>query len=145
MARPSRYLTLTATYGWNNLKFDKATVDKAVGDPVDGAVRESWSASFDYRPALTDRVTGIFRIDYQHAGASQITLRTFAVPPVIPRPGSDLVNVRVGVGVGPVEVALFANNLFDENAPNLIGPFGVIAENIEQRPRVIGLSANARF
>ncbi|RYE56906.1 MAG: hypothetical protein EOP18_03545, partial [Rhizobiaceae bacterium] len=67
MARPSRYLTLTATYGWNNLKFDKATVDKAVGDPVDGAVRESWSASFDYRPALTDRVTGIFRIDYQHA------------------------------------------------------------------------------
>lgn len=145
MARPTRDLTLAATYGWNNLKFDKATVDKAVGDPVDGAVRESWSASLDYRPELTASMTGIFRIDYQHAGASQITLRSFAVPPVIRRPGRDLVNLRVGVGVGPVEVALFANNLFNEDAPNLIGPLGTIAENIEQRPRVIGISANARF
>ncbi|ALJ14451.1 TonB-dependent receptor [Sphingopyxis macrogoltabida] len=144
-ARPTRALTLTATYGWNNLKFDKATIDKAVGDPVDGAVRESWSASLDYRPQLTDSVTGIFRIDYQHAGPSQITLRLFNVPPVIPRPGRDLVNLRVGVGFGPVEVALFANNLFDENAPNLIGPLGTIGENIEQRPRVIGIGANARF
>jgi len=145
MVRPAPDLSLSATYGWNNLKFDKATVDKAVGDPVDGAVRESWSASLDYRPALTANVTGIFRIDYQHAGASQITLRTFAVPPVIARPGRDLVNLRIGVEVGPVEVALFANNLFDENAPNLIGPLGTIAENIEQRPRVIGISANAKF
>ncbi|WP_447752532.1 TonB-dependent receptor [Sphingopyxis fribergensis] len=145
IARPTRDLALSATYGWNNLKFDKATVDKAVGDPVDGAVRESWSASLDYRPALTDSVTGILRIDYQHAGPSQITLRSFNVPPVIPRPGRDLVNLRVGVGVGPVEVALFANNLFNEDAPNLVGPLGTIAENIEQRPRVIGISANARF
>lgn len=145
MARPTRELTLSATYGWNNLKFDKATIDKAVGDPVDGAVRESWSASLDYRPELTASMTGIFRIDYQHAGASQITLRTFAAPPVIPRPGRDLVNLRLGVGVGPVEVALFANNLFNEDAPNLIGPLGTIAENIEQRPRVIGIGANARF
>ncbi|WP_411339063.1 TonB-dependent receptor [Sphingopyxis sp. J-6] len=144
-ARPTKALTLTATYGWNNLKFDKATIDKAVGDPVDGAVRESWSASLDYRPQLSADVTGIFRIDYQHAGPSQITLRLFNVPPVIPRPGRDLVNLRIGVGVGPVEVALFANNLFDENAPNLIGPLGTIGENIEQRPRVIGIGANARF
>ncbi|HWV61486.1 MAG TPA: TonB-dependent receptor [Sphingopyxis sp.] len=145
MARPTRDLTLSATYGWNNLKFDKATVDKAVGDPVDGAVRESWSASLDWRPALTAVIEGIFRIDYQHAGASQITLRSFNVPPVIPRPGRDLVNLRIGVAAGPVEIALFANNLFDENAPNLIGPLGTIAENIEQRPRVIGIGANARF
>ena len=144
-ARPARDLTLTASYGWNNLKFDKATVDKAVGDPVDGAVRESYSASLDFRPSLSDKVTGIFRIDYQHAGPSQITLRVFAVPPVIPRPSRDLVNLRVGVGIGPVELAVFANNLFDENSPNLIGPLGTIHENIEQRPRVVGISANFSF
>ena len=33
----------------------------------------------------------------------------------------------------------------DENAPIIIGPFGVIGENVEQRPRVIGVSAGARF
>ncbi|WP_447763322.1 TonB-dependent receptor domain-containing protein [Sphingopyxis panaciterrae] len=145
MARLARDLTLTATYGWNNLKFDEATVDKAVGDPVDGAVRESWSASLDYRPALTADITGIFRIDYQHAGPSQITLRSFNVPEVIPRPGRDLINLRVGAGIGAVEVALFATNLFNEDAPNLIGPLGTISENIEQRPRVIGISANVKF
>lgn len=71
----------------------------------------------------------------------------FAVPPIIPRPSRDLVNLRVGVGVGigPLELALFANNLFDENSPNLIGPLGTIHENIEQRPRVVGVSANVGF
>lgn len=145
MARPTRDLTLSATYGWNNLKFDTATVDKAIGDPVDGAVRESWSASLDYRPAISAGASGILRIDYQHAAASQITLRTFAVPPIVPRPGRDLVNLRVGVGLDGLELTLFANNLFSEKAPNLIGPLGVISENLEQRPRVIGISASARF
>ena len=145
IARPTATFTLTATYGWNDLKFDKATVDKAKGDPIDGAVRESWSASADFRPPLTDRITGVVRVDYQHAGKAQLTFRTFSVPPVVPRPGRDLVNLRVGAAVGTVEVALFANNLFDENAPNIVGPFGVLVENLEQRPRVIGISASTKF
>ncbi|ALJ14459.1 TonB-dependent receptor [Sphingopyxis macrogoltabida] len=142
--RPVRDLTLSATYGWNNLKFDEATADKAPGDPVDAAVRNSWSASFDYRPQLSDNVTGIFRVDYQHAGKGQFTLRNQPVP-VIERPRRDIVNLRVGVAAGPVEVALFANNLFDEDAPVIIGPFSLFSENVEQRPRVIGISASGRF
>jgi outer membrane receptor protein involved in Fe transport len=143
-ARPTRALTLSGSYGWNNLEYDKGTGDKLPGDPVDGAVRESYSASLDFRPALSGSVTGIFRLDYQHAGKSQITLRNFGGQ-IIQRPSRDLVNARIGVGLGPVEVSLFANNLFDENAPIIIGPFGAIGENTEQRPRVIGVSANAKF
>ncbi|WP_084758173.1 TonB-dependent receptor [Sphingopyxis macrogoltabida] len=142
--RPVRELTLTATYGWNNLKFDQATADKAPGDPVDAAVRNSWSASFDYRPQLSGNVTGIFRIDYQHAGKGQFTLRNQPTP-IIERPRRDIVNLRIGVAAGPVEVALFANNLFDENAPIITGPFALFSENVEQRPRVIGISASGRF
>ncbi|WP_447762792.1 TonB-dependent receptor [Sphingopyxis panaciterrae] len=143
-ARPVQDLALTATYGWNNLKFDEATADKAVGDPVDAAVRNSWSLSLDYRPPLSDTVTGIFRVDYQHAGKCQFTLRNQPVQ-IIERPKRDLVNLRVGVGVGPVEVALFANNLFDEDAPVIIGPFSLFPDDVEQRPRVIGISASGRF
>lgn len=145
MVRPIDTLSLSATYGWNNLAFTDATLDKAVGDPVDAAVRQSWSASFDYRPRLTDNANGIVRIDYQHAGSSQITLRVFGNPPVIPRPARDLVNLRVGVGIDRFEVALFATNLFNESAPNLIGPLGTISENIEQRPRVIGINVRSTF
>lgn len=144
-ARPTNDLTLSATYGWNNLKYDEATADKIVGDPVDAAVRESWSASADWRPALSDGVDGIFRIDYQHAGKAQFTLRNLTPPLIVPRPKRDLVNLRVGAAFGPVEVTLFANNLFNEDAPIVVGPFGLILEDVEQRPRVIGISASAHF
>ncbi|ALJ14592.1 TonB-dependent receptor [Sphingopyxis macrogoltabida] len=144
MFRPMRSLTLSATYGWNNLEYKNATADKLPGDPVDAAVPESWSASLDFRPALGGDVTGIFRVDYQHAAAGQITLRNFGGQ-IIPRPGRDLVNARIGAAIGPVEVALFANNLFNEDAPNIVGPFGVFLENLEQRPRTIGVNARMSF
>ncbi len=143
-ARPTDALTLGATYGWNNLKFDETTADKAKGDPVDAAIRQSWSASADFRPPLTDSITGIFRVDYQHAGKGQFTLRNLAIP-IIKRPARDLVNARIGVAFDQVEVALFANNLFDEDAPIVRGPFSTSVENVEQRPRVIGISAAMKF
>lgn len=144
-ARPTTSLTLTATYGWNNLEFQNATADKLPGDPVDGAIRESYSASLDYRPRLTDAVTGLLRLDYQHAGAGAFTVRNYTPPAITERPARDLVNLRVGASIGDLEIALFANNLFDEDAPNIVGPFGTITENVEQRPRVVGLSLNTRF
>jgi iron complex outermembrane receptor protein len=53
--------------------------------------------------------------------------------------------MRIGADFGPTEIALFADNLFDEKAPNILGPTGPIAENLEQRPRIIGISASTRF
>jgi hypothetical protein len=35
--------------------------------------------------------------------------------------------------------------VFDEDAPNIVGPFGVFAENLDQRPRTIGVSARTEF
>ena len=142
-ARPIKGLTLTGTFSWNNLAFDQATGDKLPGDPVDGAVRRTFSASVDYRHALTNGATGFMRVDYQRAGPAQLTLRNFGQ--IVQRPGRNLVNLRLGVDVGKYEIALFANNLTDQSAPNIIGPFGVFAENLEQRPRTIGLSARAEF
>lgn len=144
-ARPTKALTLTATYSWNNMAYTTTTIDKAAGDPVDGAVRKSWSASLDYRPPLTETISGVFRIDYQHAGPSQITLRNFQVPPVVERPRRNLVNLRIGADIGSTEIAVFADNLLNETAPSLIGPLGNISEDIEQRPRVIGVSLGTKF
>ncbi|MDT9600591.1 TonB-dependent receptor [Sphingosinicella rhizophila] len=144
-ARPVRALTLSGTFGWNNLAYTTTTADKFEGDPVDGAARLSYSASLDYRPMLTQAMTGIFRIDFQHAGRGQITVRNYVPALIRERPERDLLNVRAGVGFGPVELTVFANNLFNEKAPILIGPYGAIAENIEQRPRTIGISASTRF
>ena len=141
--RPLVGLTVTGTYSWNNLAFNEATGDKLPGDPVDGAVRKTISASVDYRHSLADGVTGFARIDYQHAGPARLTLRNFNQ--IIQRPGRNLVNLRLGADLDKYEIALFATNLFDQKAPNIIGPFGVFAENLEQRPRTIGVSGRADF
>ncbi|MNT78102.1 TonB dependent receptor [compost metagenome] len=90
-------------------------------------------------------MTGLLRLDYQHAGAGAFTVRNYTPPAITERPARDLVNLRVGASIGDLEIALFANNLFDEDAPNIVGPFGTITENVEQRPRVVGLSLNTRF
>jgi outer membrane receptor protein involved in Fe transport len=137
-------LNLSATYGWNNLAFDTTTADKNAGDPVDFAVHNSASASLDYRRPLTGTIDGFFRADYQHSGPAQITLRNFGNE-INRLPARDLVNLRVGVDVGQVEVGLFATNVFDNDKPLIPGPFGVILQNIEQRPRTIGVNVQAKF
>ena len=48
-ARPTNSLTLNATYGWNNLTYKTSSAEHAVGDPVDYAIRTSWSGFIDYR------------------------------------------------------------------------------------------------
>lgn len=143
-ARPTRDLTISGTFGWNDLKFDEASADKAPGDPVDAAVRDSWSVSVDYRPQLSNEVNGIFRADYQHAGLAQYTLRNQPAQVVL-IPRRDLVNLRAGVAYGGAELSLFVNNLLNEDAPLLPGGVGLILDDTTQRPRVIGVTTNFRF
>lgn len=143
-AKPAAGLTLTGTYGWNNLEYKEDTADKLAGDPVDNAVRETWSASLDYRAPVFGDTEAFFRADYQHAASAQITLRNFGGQ-IIDRPGRDLVNLRAGVDLGMFELSVYAQNVFDEDAPNIVGPFGVLLENLEQRPRVIGVNGRVKF
>lgn len=145
-ARPVNDLSLSATFGWNNLAYRTNTNDKLKGDPVDGAARLSYSASLDYRPEFGTDVTGIFRIDYQHAGRGQITVRSFGGAGIISeRPKRDLVNLRIGAALDAIELTAFASNIFNEDAPILVGPYGAVTDNIEQRPRTLGVSASTRF
>ena len=79
----------------------------------------------------------------REAEARGASLRNFGQ--IIHRPGRNLVGLRLGTDVGRYQVALFADNLFDQRAPNIVGPFGVFAENLEQRPRTVGVSGRADF
>jgi iron complex outermembrane receptor protein len=143
-ARPVTGLTLTGTYGWNNMEFTSATLDKLKGDPVDFAVREAWSLSADYRRTLFGDVKGFARLDYQHAGEAHITFRNFGGL-LIDIPERELFNARIGLDFGRFEASLYADNLTDDDTPLIPGPFGVIFQNIEQRPRTVGVNVKAHF
>jgi len=142
-ARPTDGLTLSATYGWNNMEYKTASAEHAVGDPVDYAVRESWSGSIDYRRPVTDNVLGFARLDYQHAGPSFIINRGAGVNTRID--SRDLLNAAVGIDLGALEVSLFVTNLTDDDTPIVPGPIGLIQQDVEQTPRVIGVNTKLHF
>jgi outer membrane receptor protein involved in Fe transport len=144
VAQPAKGLTLSASYGWNNLEYKTATADKLPGDPVDYAIRKTWSAAIDYRHPLFGSADLFTRLDYQHAGEGQITLRNFGNQ-IVPIPERDLINLRLGLNFGRLQAAIFADNLTNEDAAILPGPFGVFAEDLEQRPRTVGVNLQAHF
>lgn len=142
-ARPVAGLTLVGTYGWNNMEYKTLSAEKAPGDPVDFAVRETWSLSADYRRPLSGEVQGFVRLDYQHAGVSSIIFRNFGSVGVIP--GHGMLNARIGIDFGRFEASLFADNLTDNKAPLLPTGVGVTGQAVEQTPRTVGINLKAHF
>jgi outer membrane receptor protein involved in Fe transport len=142
-ARPTDHLTLSATYGWNDLEYQEASAEKNTGDPIDYAVQETWSASIDYRHPVSDGVDGFARLDYQHAGEAAYINRGFgSIIAVDPR---DTFNARLGLDFGEFQVSLFADNLTDEDTPIIPGPLGLIQQDLEPTPRVVGVNVRASY
>jgi iron complex outermembrane receptor protein len=142
-ARPAPGLTMSATYGWNNLEFKSASAQHAIGDPVDYAVRESWSGSIDYRRPVFGEVQGFGRLDYQHAGPSSDIDRSVGVN--VKLGSRDTLNAQLGLDFGQYQVALFATNLTDETTPIVPGGIGILVEDLEPMPRVVGVNVKAKF
>jgi iron complex outermembrane receptor protein len=142
-ARPATGLTMSATYGWNNLEYKSTSAEHLPGDSVDYAVHQSWSGSIDYRRPLFGEVQGFARLDYQHGGKASIVNRSAAVNTAIGK--RDLLNAQLGLDFGRYQVALFATNLTDNKTPIFPGPLGVFKENLEPTPRIIGVNVKAKF
>jgi outer membrane receptor protein involved in Fe transport len=143
---PTRDLHIGLTYGWNNLAYKEVppNADKVVGDPPDFAVRNAWSAFGDYRHPVAAAVSAYGRVDFAHKGRSQEALRTPPYNLVAPIQAQDLLNLRLGLTFGNYDASVYVNNLTNERAP-LAPPLGILTENVEQRPRVIGVTVRANF
>lgn len=141
--RPLDGLTLTATYGWNNLEFKTNTADKKVGDPVDYAPSKSASASIEYRRPIAGKSAGFVRADYQYVGQAQVTIRDF--DEIVPLPSRSTVNLRTGVDLGSLEISVFGTNVFNDSKSIQIGPYAAVAQNLEQQPRTVGVTLRAHF
>lgn len=142
-ARPLGGLKLMATFGWNSLEFKTSTADKNAGDPVDYAPRKSYSLSLDYRRAIAGTTEGFLRADYQYSGRAQVTLRDFAQ--IVALPAHDTLNIRLGLDWRSFEASLYGTNILNDSTPIQIGPYGAIAENVEQRPRTLGVNVRLHF
>ncbi len=143
---PVKGLNLGLTYGWNNLDFKEVppNADKDVGDPPDFAVRNALSAYVDYRHSVATGIDAYGRVDFAHKGQSKVTLRTPPYNIDEPIAAQDLVNLRFGLTFSNYDVSLYVNNLTNEQAP-IAPPLGVLTEDVEQRPRVFGVTVRLHF
>jgi outer membrane receptor protein involved in Fe transport len=119
--------------------------DKLPGDPPDLAVQLSWSLFLDYHHALNASSTLYGRADFQHSDEAQVTIRNPLFNSISLLPARDLLNLRIGTSFGRYDLSLYANNALDEKNPVVVGPFGVITEDVSSMPRQYGLTLQVKF
>lgn len=83
-----------------------------VGSSVAQIPKWTASANVNYRHAITDKIDGFINVNYQEQmGGVQDTVT--AATPAVYLKDIDLVNLRTGVDIDRLQVALFVTNLFD--------------------------------
>jgi iron complex outermembrane receptor protein len=153
-ARPARYLTLNASYNYNDAHLTSDQIDSTgfvtapgrTGDTLAYIPRQTASAGIEYAPPLSDTLTGVARLDWTYTGRMNTELReTNAFYREIGR--FSVFNTRIGVeGTRNVGVFLFANNLFDKNGLNRVASAtGTPDYFVSTRPRTIGVNFRKGF
>ena len=145
--RPSEFLTLTSTVGWNNNEYDTASATHNVGDPLSLVPQWTASASADYRRPISTSADFFGRIDFGYTSRSQNTARN--LPAVFGNQISFtdsrvLLNARLGVQFERYELYLYGENLTDDNAV-IFPSVGTISVPARARPLTAGIGFGIDF
>jgi outer membrane receptor protein involved in Fe transport len=175
--RPIQPLTLTMNASYTNARYIDAVAGPKPGPGVrpsinagDGFNIPKWQVSFSaqYNTALTSTIDGYARLDYQwqsdYLNGTSYGTANYNVF-TLKADSQDLMNARVGVRFGQVDLNVFANNLLNSrdrigNAGNGKGAcnaatggpnctvyttFTPFVNQSYQKPRTLGAQATYRF
>lgn len=148
-ARPIPELTLSATAGYTDMKYDTNSAQTNKGDPIDLVAKSTFSASAEDRHPLSDTLAWVTRLDFMHTSGTQLTLRDYVTlglgtQTVFPTDPRNILNARMGLDFGKYQVYLFGNNLTDNNG-TLYPAFGSFPEPVLTTPRTVGVEVRATF
>lgn len=143
-ARPTEGLTLFVSGSYTDPEYTAAVAGTGIdaGDIVDGTSRFTANASIDYRRPLTDTMDGFGRIGWQHRSAQHPAF----VPTNVPGDVIDIIDARLGVEFDKFRLALFADNLFNEDGAasyRTVTPLESTALRV--RPRTIGVELSVNI
>jgi len=147
--RPAKGLTLSANASYVDAAYSDAVAGTAIvkGAIVDDVARFTANASIDYGTEIADGVFGTARIGWQHSSPRSFV----AFPGNLPGDMIDRIDARVGVDFDRFDIALFADNLTDENGATSyrsVQPVASGGDDISSyrlRPRTIGIEVNVRL
>ena len=149
IARPARGLTLQAGGAYIDAEYTGPVADTGIveGSRVEEVARFTFNASGNYRFNLARGIEGDARISWQHTSPRDSELS----PIFVPGDTIDRIDARLGVDLGSINVALFVDNLTDENgaaSSKTVQPLAPGLNDITAirlRPRTFGVEATIRF
>lgn len=154
-SEPLPGLDIVASLGWQDARL---TEDQPpVGDP-DSPSRglagdeinnvPDFTASFSgmYTHPLTSALDGSLRLEVEYTGSSDTRIAGDRDPFNVKLDEGVIVDMRAGIETENWRLTAYAENLFDENAPNdAINEVTNILAFFTTRPRTVGLQAGYRF
>lgn len=149
VARPLAGLTLAMGGAYVDAQYTGAVAGTAIvdGAAVDDVAKFTANASLDYSAAITDTTQAFARIGWQHSSPR----RNSSYAAFQPGDTIDRVDARIGVEFEQITLAVFAENLTNDNGATSFRQVQALAPGIYDitsnrlRPRTLGLEASFRF
>lgn len=149
VARPVPGLTLSAGGAYLDATYSGMVAGTGIvtGAAVEDVAKFTANASADYRTSLTADVEGFARMAWQHSSPRRNT----SFPIYIPGDTIDRIDARIGVDFDRFTVALFADNLTNENGATSYRQVQPLAPGVNDitssrlRPRTLGVEASFRL
>jgi len=148
-ARPVPGLTLAASGAYVDAEYigNVAGTGIVKGAAVDDVAKFTANASADYTAVLSDTAQLFARVDWQHSSPR----RNSSYASFLPGDRIDRVDARIGLDLAQVTLALFAENLTNENGATSFRQVQALAPGVlditsnRLRPRTLGIEASFRF
>jgi outer membrane receptor protein involved in Fe transport len=145
-------LELTATVGWNGIRNDSSNVEVLKGEAFDLVSAMTSSLALSQRFAVAAGLTGLWRVDYQHADPYSQRVRQAQANGVVATlqdfrsKAQDYVNLRAGVEGKDWSLTLDVKNALNKR-PMLfpVVPLSQSQEGVHAVPRSIGLTLRKSF
>jgi iron complex outermembrane receptor protein len=146
-------LELTATVGWNDVRYKVSSVEVRAGERFEMVSPMTSSLSLSQRFGVRAGLNGMWRVDYQHADPYGSIIRqaqpngTIATIQNWSSANQDFFNVRAGVEGADWSLTFDVKNLFDKRPLVLpVVPFSPPnSEGVSIAPRSIGLTFRKSF
>jgi outer membrane receptor protein involved in Fe transport len=149
VAQPVPGLVLSAGGAYVDAEYVSDVPGTAIikGSAVEDVAKFTANASADYSAQVRDNVQAFGRIGWQHSSPR----RNASYAAFLPGDTIDRIDARIGVELAQLTIALFADNLTDDNgatsyrAVYQVGPTAFDITSNRLRPRTLGLEASFRF
>ena len=145
-----RGLTITANAGGEHAYITSSsnTVTAQVGQDVLYTPKMTANVTANYTWVLSDTTNAFVLADYEYTGKSYgsfIVSTPDAPNPSYVDPAYSVVNLNIGVNMGPFEVSLFAKNLLNNDTILQSPTINSVTMGYTLRPRTVGLALQAKF